>query len=160
MIKSKPHRYCNAIILLGSNIGRREQYLSRAWITMQLVGIEITDWSSIYETKAWGNTNQSDFLNQTLRIKTTLSPLELLYELQRVEDKLGRKRKVKWGPRKIDIDILYYENLALSVEELTIPHPAIAQRKFTLVPLTEIAPNYIHPKYKISNRNLLEKFVE
>jgi len=160
MMKPNAHLNCNAILLLGSNVGNREKYLTRAWIEMQAHEIEIVQWSSIYETKAWGKTDQADFLNQTLSINTTYSPLELLNKLQGVENKLGRKRTEKWGPRRIDIDILYYENLSLSVEELTIPHPEIANRRFTLVPLSEMIPDHIHPKYNKTNRHLLEQLAK
>lgn len=157
MMKPKLHNYCNSTLLLGSNRGSREKYLLKAWKEIQSAGIKIHQWSSIYETKAWGKTDQSDFLNQTIGINTKLSPLDLLHTLQGIEKKLGRERKVKWGPRKIDIDILYYENLSLEVEELKIPHPGIAERKFTLMPLNEMIPNYIHPILNKTNRQLLKE---
>ncbi len=157
MMKPKLQNNCKSILLLGSNKGARDKYLSKAWKEIQLNGIEIHQWSSIYETKAWGKTDQGDFLNQTIGIKTTLSPLELLHTLQGIEKKLGRERKEKWGPRRIDIDILYYENLSLNVEELKIPHPGIAQRQFTLIPLSEMIPDYIHPILKKTNQQLLKE---
>ena len=100
----------------------------------------VTLYSSVYETEAWGVTDQPKFLNQVIKIETALSPQQVLQEIQRIEEKLGRVRLAMWGARVIDIDILYFNELNVKQEQLIIPHPYIADRKFTLIPLCEIAP--------------------
>ena len=101
--------------------------------------------SSVYQTAAWGITAQPDFLNMVILLETVLSPTELLTAILKIETTLGRHRDVKWGPRIIDIDILFYNNDIVNTPELIIPHPFLHERKFTLTPLAEIAPMYVHP---------------
>jgi 2-amino-4-hydroxy-6-hydroxymethyldihydropteridine diphosphokinase len=113
--------------------------------------------SKVYETAAWGNTNQSSFLNKVIRISTPHSPEALLNILLEAELKLGRIRDEKWGPRTIDLDILYYNNEIIKSAILTIPHPEIGNRRFTLVPLCDIAAEYIHPIVKKNNNELLNQ---
>jgi len=107
--------------------------------------------SDIYETAPWGISDQNHFLNMVIKIKTTLSPEEVLFEILEIEKQLGRVRKSKWGPRLIDIDILFYDNLILQTTELTIPHPEIHNRKFILIPLRQIERNFFHP---VLNQNI------
>lgn len=119
--------------------------------------IEIKEISSTYKTAAWGNVDQDDFLNVVIKVVTKLNPFELLEKLLNIENRLGRTRgTVHWQPRSIDIDILYFNDEIITTQELKIPHPYIAQRRFTLVPLNDIAANYIHPILKLSNSKLLE----
>ena len=147
---------CTAFLLLGSNMGDRFTNLSSARNLLKSDDIELLESSKIYETSAWGKEDQSSFYNQALSINTKLSPLELLERCIKIESKLGRVRTDKWGPRIIDIDIAYYENLIIELDELSIPQKLIEQRKFALVALTEIAPNKIHPILCKSNSSLLE----
>ena len=144
-------------LLLGSNLGDRREKLSEACELISKFAGEIICYSEIYETEAWGKTSQPAFLNQVIEINSELSPRQLLNTLQQTEDKLGRIRREKWGERIIDIDILYYSDLIFNDENLRIPHPEIASRKFTLVPLNEIAKDFINPDLKKSNAQLLEE---
>lgn len=143
-------------LLLGSNQGDRLAYLTAACQYLQnTVGLLIHK-SAVYETAAWGVEDQAAFLNQVIQVSTTLDPTELLTQINLIEKELGRVREVKWGTRVIDIDILYYNDLILQTNNLIIPHPELQNRRFTLVPLTEIAPAYIHPKLNKSNEALLD----
>lgn len=134
---------------LGSNIGDRQEFLKRAHAKL---GGKITDIvsSSVYETEPWGNKDQESFLNICLRGRTSLSPEGLLDFIKSVEKNLGRSHNQKWGPREIDIDILFYGNEAIKSAGLEIPHPHIAERAFVLVPLAEIDPGFVHPGLKKS----------
>lgn len=143
-------------ILLGSNLGNRQENLDRARQEISRNIDPVITTSSLYKTAAWGNTDQPDFYNQVVSIQSLHGPRKLLSKIQLIEQKMGRIRKEKWGPRIIDIDILFYGNLVSSSEELTIPHPGIPDRKFTLLPLAEIAPDFIHPTLKKSILEMLE----
>ncbi|MCX8490710.1 MAG: 2-amino-4-hydroxy-6-hydroxymethyldihydropteridine diphosphokinase [Cyclobacteriaceae bacterium] len=143
-------------LLLGSNQGNRQQQLQTAIDHIeQLIGV-IEKKSSLYETAAWGKTDQSPFLNQAILINSILTPTTLLLEIHAIEKKMGRKRIEKWGKRTIDIDILFAEDLFLKTDELKIPHPEIQHRRFTLVALTEIAPDFVHPVLRKTNAQLLD----
>jgi 2-amino-4-hydroxy-6-hydroxymethyldihydropteridine diphosphokinase len=143
-------------ILLGSNLGDKLFQLNTAVAHIQEKGLCIIAQSKIYQTKAWGNVNQDDFLNVVLQVETKLKPLELLDTLLAIELQMGRQRgEEQWLPRLIDIDILYFNNQIVDLPNLKIPHPFIAQRRFTLMPLNDLAPNFIHPKIKMSNKQLL-----
>jgi 2-amino-4-hydroxy-6-hydroxymethyldihydropteridine diphosphokinase len=143
-------------LLLGSNIGDRSSQLSKAVSSLSHPNLKVILTSGIYETAAWGNTDQSAFLNQVVQARSDLSPMELLHHCQSVEKELGRERFELWGPRTIDIDILYYGEESHNVKDLIIPHPGIALRGFTLVPLVEIAPDFNHPVLGMNNQQLLE----
>ncbi|WP_223833935.1 2-amino-4-hydroxy-6-hydroxymethyldihydropteridine diphosphokinase [Spirosoma profusum] len=132
-------------LLLGANLGDRVATLQRAVdLIWQYVGA-IEQQSPLYETTPWGIIDQPAFLNQVIRVKTTLEPEVLLKQTQAIEQDLGRIRKEKWGARVIDIDILYYDQLISSSSTLTLPHPYLHQRRFTLVPLADVAPDFVHP---------------
>lgn len=133
-----------AFLLLGSNLSDPASQLKHA-IQQLSQEAEVIIQSSVYRSEPWGIHNQPEFLNQVVLIQTQQSPEELLKTTQRIEANLGRVRKEKWGPRPIDIDILFYEDRILSSETLTIPHPQLQNRKFTLLPLAEIAPTLVHP---------------
>jgi 2-amino-4-hydroxy-6-hydroxymethyldihydropteridine diphosphokinase len=146
----------NVFILLGSNMGKRKNFLSKAKKLINAGAGAITIESSIYETAAWGNTNQQAFLNQVVVIKTQLEPDELMQTLLQIEVQLGRVRTKKFGPRTIDLDILFYGTQILKTKLVTIPHPAIQDRRFVLVPLAELSPRKIHPVYKQTVAQLLK----
>lgn len=127
---------------LGTNVGQREKNLREAVsIIEKTATIDMIKVSSIYETEPWGYEEQNDFLNLCLEIKTDLTPQQLLEKCQEVEDKMGRQREEKWGPRIIDVDILIYDNLEVDTSNLVIPHPRIQDRTFVLIPLQELNPN-------------------
>ncbi len=144
-------------LLLGSNLGNKTENIKLAISILSRNSIKIVKSSSLYITSPWGNKNQPDFLNQVIKIETILTPDELMDTIHKTENQMGRKRGLKWTSRVIDIDILYYEGQITNSKNLTIPHPLIPDRKFTLMPLVEIAPDEIHPVLKISNRTLLDK---
>jgi 2-amino-4-hydroxy-6-hydroxymethyldihydropteridine diphosphokinase len=149
-VKLQSLHQSNLVLLLGTNLGDRITYLEQATIQLIKVFNEPYKTSSIYETAAWGNTQQPSFLNQVIIFKTSLSPQQSLQHILSIEKGLGRERLIKMGPRTIDIDILFYEDQIVQNESLTIPHPHLQDRKFVLEPLLEIIPNYIHPKFKKS----------
>ncbi len=129
---------------LGSNIGDRLRFLTSAVDAISLIdGVEIKKCSSIYETKPVDYENQDDFLNCVIALKTTLSPYDLLADLQKIELDLQRKRTIRWGPRTIDIDILFVEGYMVESDILCLPHPRMLQRAFVLVPLCEIEPDLV-----------------
>ncbi len=142
-------------IALGSNMGDRRGFLRDAASQISTRAGKIVKASSVYQTAAWGNTNQDAFLNQVIEISTKLDPLKLLSTLQSIELGLGRRRREKWGPRTIDIDILFYGDQIISTGDLTVPHPGVAQRRFVLVPMTEIDGGFADPTSKKTMRELL-----
>lgn len=146
-----------AYLLIGGNIGDRLSYLEKAirLIEEQCGNVIIT--SSIYETAAWGKTDQAAFLNQVLLIKTDLKPLSLLETILKIESSLDRKRTEKYDPRTIDIDILYFEGEEIANDQLTIPHPKISERRFVLTPLAEIEPELIDPVHEKTIQKLLDE---
>ena len=123
------------VLLLGSNLGQPMVQLEKAIHGIQQTIGEVFMKSRIYRSSAWGKTDQPDFLNQALCVRTILNPEEVLDQIRALEHAAGRKREVKWGPRIIDIDILYYNEMILQSEQLSIPHPEIPNRRFTLLPL-------------------------
>jgi 2-amino-4-hydroxy-6-hydroxymethyldihydropteridine diphosphokinase len=144
-----------AYILLGSNQGNRKQFFRKAVKQVQEHCGRIVQESSIYETAAWGNTKQAAFLNQVILIHTTLSPDELMKTLLHIETGLGRIRTEKYGPRTIDLDILFFDGLIYHSPVVTLPHPAIQDRRFVLIPLAELSPRKIHPVYQKTITRLL-----
>ncbi|KOY87381.1 2-amino-4-hydroxy-6-hydroxymethyldihydropteridine pyrophosphokinase [bacterium 336/3] len=144
-----------AYILLGSNLGNREAQLNIATQAISKLG-SIVKHSSVYETAAWGLENQADFLNQVLVLETELMASLLLENLLHIEKEMGRERLQKWSSRIIDLDILYFDNQVIDIENLKIPHPYLQQRRFTLLPLCEISPDFLHPVLQKTNRELLE----
>lgn len=145
----------NTYLLLGTNLGDRENNLTlaRAHIAEKIDAILQS--STIYETAAWGKEDQPSFLNQVIALKTKLDPHTLLAMLLQIEIMMGRERKIKWGERIIDLDILFYEDEVISDDQLTIPHPGIPFRRFTLLPLQEIAPDLVHPQLNKTITQLL-----
>ena len=131
-------------LLLGSNLGPAAT-LAEAAERIENAAGKLLARSSLYRSAAWGMENQPDFLNQVLEITSSLSPEELLKQLLAIEEEMGRTRNVKWGPRLIDIDLLFYGSEIRNDAFLQLPHPGIPQRKFTLLPLSEIAGDLVHP---------------
>jgi 2-amino-4-hydroxy-6-hydroxymethyldihydropteridine diphosphokinase len=132
-------------LIIGGNLGDREHNLEQARDLLAIFAGDISKASGIYETAAWGKTDQPAFLNQALRLQTALTPRKLLQTILKIEKTLGRKREEKYGPRLIDIDILLYNQEIVEEEGLSIPHPEMQQRKFVLLPLAEIAGKITHP---------------
>ncbi len=146
-----------AYIHLGTNLGRRREHLRQALMNLEEFAGTISSSSSIYETAPWGNINQSNFLNIAIEFRTKLAPFELLYEIHRIEEKMGRNRTEHWGPRVIDLDILFFDSIIIDYQRLTIPHPLIKERRFVLAPLFEIAPDLVHPKSGLSIEEISAK---
>lgn len=136
-----------AYIALGSNIGNREQHLKNALAKIEELGefVKLEKISSFYNTAPVGFVEQPDFLNAVAKVKTILEPEELLSILQEIENSEGRERKIHWGPRTLDLDILLFDDMVINTDTLVIPHPEMTKRDFVLVPLCEIAPYAIHP---------------
>ena len=144
-----------AFLLTGGNLGNRLENLEKAAALINAECGDIFLQSAIYETAAWGFTEQPDFYNQALAVHTNLSPDALMKALLDIETLLGRKRDIKMGPRSIDIDILLMDDMIYQSETVTIPHPYLAERRFVLMPLAEIAANSIHPVFNKTINELL-----
>ncbi|MFN5848534.1 MAG: 2-amino-4-hydroxy-6-hydroxymethyldihydropteridine diphosphokinase [Chitinophagales bacterium] len=132
-------------LLLGSNIGNRMKQLDKAREQIESKIGKIITKSRIYETQPWGENEQDEFLNQALEVNTKLKPKKVLEKIEEIEKLIEREETYKWGPREIDIDILMYEDEMICEMDLTIPHPFLHERRFTLIPLSEIAPDLYHP---------------
>ncbi len=146
-----------AYIGIGSNMGNRKANCMRAAKLMNEIGIVVTKESSLYETEPWGMKDQPLFMNMAVIAETDLSPESVLAALKWIENKMGRQEAVRWGPRCIDLDILFYDDRIITEEDLTIPHPLLQQREFVLLPLSEIAPDKWHPVLKKTVRRLREE---
>lgn len=147
-----------AYIGFGSNIGDRLAHIQNALRALSKTdGITLQRISSLYTTEPVGYEEQAQFLNGVAAIQTTLSPLSLLHTLKDIETAIGRKHRIRWGPREIDLDILIYEDVCVQTEKLVVPHPEMHLRGFVLVPLAEIAPNLVHPVLQESIQSLLNR---
>ncbi len=157
-ISRKWHR---VYLSLGSNMGdKRENLLKAIELIGNLENTEVIKTSTILETEPFGYLEQDNFLNACLEVKTLMIAQEFLKSILKIELDMGRVREIKWGPRIIDIDILFYDKEIIEDENLAVPHPWICEREFVLEPLSEIAPNYIHPLEKKSITTLLRKLKE
>lgn len=143
----------NVFLLLGSNLGDRKLHLQQAIERIEDEIAPIINQSAVYETQSWGKADSPDYLNQVILIQTGLSAQVILQIILNIEWKIGRVREEKWGPRVIDIDILFYGDALIDEPELKIPHPELHKRRFTLEPLAAIAPDLVHP---ILNKNILQ----
>jgi len=141
-------------IALGSNLGDRAGNLARALQLLPARGVHIRQVSDFLETRAYGVTDQPDFLNAVARVETGLAPEQLLQVLLQVEKLMGRVRKRHWGERNIDLDLLLYGDLVYQSKTLTLPHPDMLNREFVLAPLAQIAPNLVHPVAEKTIREL------
>lgn len=146
-IEVRVHKKWETIFLgIGTNLGNKEQNLNKAIEKIRESNkIRNLIKSSFIETKAWGVEDQPDFLNGALKLETIMKPHELLLFVKGIEEELGREETYRWGPRLIDIDILFYGNELVTTDELIIPHPQISNREFVLKPLMELDPDFIHP---------------
>ena len=145
-IERKWHR---AYLSIGSNIGDKEKNLNEAIEQLRKdENIEVLEVSAFLKTEPWGVLEQDDFLNGALIIKTLLNPQELMKKLLDIELEMKRERIIKWGPRIIDLDIIFYDDLISDDDFVTLPHPRMEEREFVLIPLNEIAPNKLHPLLK------------
>ena len=143
---------------LGSNLGDKHEYITKAINSIsKLKNIELKKISSMITTKPYGKTDQPDFLNCVIEINTALLPEELLKKCLDIENQLGRIRNEKWGPRTIDIDLLFYENKIINTELLVLPHPKLHKREFVLTSLNELCPDLVHP---ILNKKIKDIFME
>lgn len=130
---------------IGSNLGNRGENCLQAVSLLSESGLIIRKLSSLYETEPWGVKDQPKFLNMAVETETDLGPLVLLQKLKAIEKEIGREEGYRWGPRVIDLDILFYNDLVIETPDLTIPHPLLHKRDFVLRPLAEIAPDKVHP---------------
>lgn len=144
-------------LLTGGNMGNRLQYLEQAAASIEKNIGAITRRSAVYETAAWGLENQDAFLNQVLEIRTHLDPGSVLAEILGIEENMGRKREQKYGPRIIDIDILFFNDEVIDRPGLKLPHPQMQFRRFVLEPLSQLIPSRIHPLLKKTVKELLDE---
>jgi 2-amino-4-hydroxy-6-hydroxymethyldihydropteridine diphosphokinase len=145
-----------AYLLIGGNLGNRSANLQKAVFNIEQTCGKIVQSSAIYETSAWGLTQQPAFYNQALMLSTQLSPHGLMQALLTIELQMGRTREIKMGPRVIDLDILLIDQLVQHTDLLQLPHPSLPMRRFALLPLAEIAPDLMHPILEKSIQTLLE----
>jgi 2-amino-4-hydroxy-6-hydroxymethyldihydropteridine diphosphokinase len=135
-----------ATIGLGSNTGDRERLIRSALDLLNAIpGTRVIRASSLYDSEAAGDPDQPDYLNAAAILETDRAPRQLLWHLLLIEARLGRERRKRWGPRPIDLDLLFYDSRVIDEPDLTVPHPRILDRPFVLVPVDELAPNYVHP---------------
>jgi 2-amino-4-hydroxy-6-hydroxymethyldihydropteridine diphosphokinase len=146
-----------AYLLIGGNLGNRSANLQKAIQLIEQNCGQVVQSSAIYETAAWGFTDQPAFYNQALKIETKYTADKLMELLLLIEQEMGRTRTIKLGPRTIDLDMLFFNQAVLNTDLLTLPHPALTQRRFVLLPLTEIAPNFIHPIFHKTIEQLLNE---
>jgi 2-amino-4-hydroxy-6-hydroxymethyldihydropteridine diphosphokinase len=141
---------------LGSNMGNKIEACRKALVLLARAG-RITAVSSFYATEPIGYPDQEEFINAVVELETELSPMALLASCHVIEDELGRRRLMHWGPRTVDLDILLYGSQVIENSELSVPHPLMAVRRFVLVPLCEIAPQAVHPVLHKTAEQLLRK---
>lgn len=150
----------NFYLLNGSNIGDRLNNLKKAEYLLNDEFDKALKVSEIYETQAWGKTDQPNFFNQALCYQTSLAPLKLLNVVKNIEKEVGGEHKERWAARMMDIDIIFYGNLIYKDKLLTIPHALMHLRNFVLIPLNEIEPNHVHPKLQITVNQLLKNSMD
>ena len=150
-----------SFIGLGSNMGKPLDRCREGIEYLQAVpGTQVLRCSSFYQTEPVGFADQEWFINAVVEIRTTLSARELIHELQSIENRMGRQKPVKWGPRIIDLDILLYGQEVIQTENLVVPHPELHKRRFVVEPLNEIAPYVIHPAFGVSVAGLRERLTD
>lgn len=145
-----------ALLGIGSNIGDRQANCDSAVEHMKEKGIVLRKLSSSFETEPWGVKDQPMFINMAVEVETFLAPEALLIALKEIEQEMGREVAAKWGPRLIDLDILFYDEMIVDMDDFKIPHPLLHKRAFVLEPLSEIAPGKYHPVFKKTVRQLRE----
>ncbi|HSI77610.1 MAG TPA: 2-amino-4-hydroxy-6-hydroxymethyldihydropteridine diphosphokinase [Lunatimonas sp.] len=144
------------VLFIGGNMGHRFNYLTQA-VTQLEEHFKLIKKSGIYETEAWGGNSSGNYLNQALLMETDANADQVLEKVQEIEHNLDRKRETRWGNRTMDIDILYFDDVVMDTTYLIIPHPYLQVRKFVLVPLVEIIPEYVHPICKLTQLELLAR---
>lgn len=144
-----------AYIGVGSNINEPTLNIKKA-LSLAIRGgeVEILKSSSLYETSPWGLREQPNFINAVWSVKTTLTPVQLFLYLKKIEVLMGRKKVERYGPRIIDLDVLFYDDLVYQDANLTIPHPKLAERSFVIFPMAELAPNFVHPLLGVTMEKL------
>jgi 2-amino-4-hydroxy-6-hydroxymethyldihydropteridine diphosphokinase len=143
--------------MIGGNLGEREKNLRQARELLEANCGKIKQRSSVYETAAWGKTDQPDFLNQVLELETKLDAAKLMRDILKIESQMGRERNEKYSARTIDVDILFFNDEIIDQPGLIVPHPQLHTRRFVLTPLNEIASQLIHPIFKKNISELLEE---
>ncbi|MDN3579858.1 2-amino-4-hydroxy-6-hydroxymethyldihydropteridine diphosphokinase [Mucilaginibacter flavus] len=138
----------NVFLLLGSNLGDRHAFMQQAIAHIETDIAPVLQVSAIYETQSWGKKDAPDYLNQVVLLQTDLPAQTILQKILAIELLLGRRREEKWGSRTIDIDILFYGDDIIDEPDLKVPHPEMHKRRFTLEPLVELAPDFVHPLIK------------
>lgn len=158
-VSVKIHRgWKKAYLGIGSNLGDKEGFLQEAIGKIKNnMRIQKVRTSEFLVTEPYGGVEQDEFLNAAIEIETLYSPIELLHYLQELEQEAGRERKIHWGPRTLDLDILFYENFISDSKELTVPHPDMQNRDFVLIPLTELCPYQMHPLFGKCIKQMLEE---
>ncbi|ACI19552.1 2-amino-4-hydroxy-6-hydroxymethyldihydropteridine diphosphokinase [Dictyoglomus thermophilum] len=147
-------------IAIGSNLGDRMKNIEVALKKMEDYGLRIIKKSSIIETEPYGFKEQGKFLNGVILIETDLDPFDLLNLLLNIEKEMGRERKIRWGPRNIDLDIIFYDDLVINTDNLKIPHPDAHNRTFVMGPLSEIDPDFVHPVLNKKVKDIYLKLIE
>lgn len=143
-------------LLIGSNVGNRTKHMEKAHQMIESKVGKITNKSRIYETEPWGEKDQDDFLNQAIEVESKLKPKAIMKQIAEIESFIGREETFKWGPREIDIDVLFYGDEMISEMDITIPHAFIHERRFTLIPLNDICPDQYHPIFGATVKELLD----
>lgn len=144
------------VLLIGGNLGNRLSYLTQAAQRLQAI-FQLIRKSEIYETEAWGGQSTGNYLNQALLMHTEYSAFQVLNIVQEIEHNLQRQRTVRWGNRTMDIDIIYYDDTVIDTPSLQIPHPLLQERRFVLLPLVDIIPEYVHPTFNVNQLMLLDR---
>lgn len=147
----------HVFLSLGGNLGNTQEIFERCYPMIENKVGPLLEQSSLYRTAAWGLTEQADFINQVILLESDLRPDEILTEIQAIELTLGRERKITWGPRTLDLDILFIDEQIIQKADLQVPHPLIQERKFILIPMHEIAADYKHP---VLNKSITELLLE
>jgi len=147
-------------ISLGSNLGNRLSSLRKAILLLKKEGFNITKTSDVFETPPFGVSNQPRFLNACLLIDTETNPADLLEKLKKIENEVGRVRRFRWGPREIDLDVIFYDEKVIDGPSLKVPHPHMHERPFVLIPLKQISPQWVHPILKKTVEQMAEDLPE
>jgi len=156
----KPYHKEQLVLLLGSNMGDRLLHLTQSRVLLEQHFGEATKASRVYHTEPWGKTDQESFFNQALIFEVSLRPMMVLDTVLDIEKEIGRVRQEKWGPRIIDIDVIFFGDLVFAGDELRIPHPHMQERGFVLQPLCEIIPEFEHPLLNKRLKVLLQELEE
>ena len=149
-----------AFLGLGSNLGDRAAYLREGLLKINERAGSLKKISGVYETEPWGVNDQNTYYNLVTELETPLLPLRLMRVIGEIEQDCGRKRRERWGSRTLDIDLLFFEDYHFTAPELTLPHPRLTERNFVLYPLTEIAPDFVHPVRKLTLAELKSRCLD